>query len=125
MIRLARRALVVVLLPAAVGTASAEAAWALWKGSVVSERGEAPDWRRVAAFNSEAECRASALREARFLYDGESRRRDSRSRGLEIAGSVVDIPIEFDMMTVSFECYPDTIDPRGPKGKDSDPSHRP
>jgi len=118
MIRLARRALVVVLLlPAAVATASAESAWVLWEGSMVSERGQVPDWRRVAAFKSEAECRASALREARFLYDMESRRRDAPApeRGLEITGSVVDIPIEFDVMTVSFECYSDTVDPRGPK----------
>jgi hypothetical protein len=118
MMRLARRAsLAVVLLVASVGTASADDEWVLWESRVVSERGQVPTWRRVEAFNGAAECRASALREARFVYDRESRRRYAHAGGLELKGSEVQIPIEFDWLTVSFECYPGTMDPRGPRRK--------
>ena len=108
---------VLALILASVSTASAEGAWVLWEGRSVSERGQVPAWRRVDAFNGEAECRTSALRQARSLYDSESRERNARARGLELRGTRVEVPIEFDWMTVSFECYSDTFDPRGPKGR--------
>jgi hypothetical protein len=113
MMRLVRRTrLVIVLLLTSLGTASGESAWVLWELRSVSERGQVPAWRRVDAFNGEAECRASALRQARSLYDRESRQRDARARGLELRGTKVEVPIEFDLMTVFFECYSDTFDPR-------------
>ena len=91
-----RLALVVVLLLASPGTASAESAWVLWELRSVSERGQVPAWRRVDTFNREAECRASALRQARSLHDTESREPNARARGLELRGTKVEVPIEFD-----------------------------
>ena len=112
MTQVARRAsLVALLLLASVGTASGESAWVLWELRSVSERGQVPAWRRVDAFNGEAECRASALCQAKSLYDRESRERDARARGLELRDTKVEVPIEFDWMTVFFECYSETFDP--------------
>jgi hypothetical protein len=40
-----------------------------------------------------------------------------REGGLELRGTKAAVPIEFDWMTVLFECYSDTFDPCGPKTK--------
>ena len=89
----ARRAsLVVVMLLASVGTASAECAWVLWQ-----KIGSGPDtaWVTMAAYAAREECAARATKLTRAL--------DEPAQRLALANAVV--------------CLPDTIDPRGPKGK--------
>jgi hypothetical protein len=111
MMQLARRAsLVVVLLLASVGTASAEGTWVLW----VNDGGS---WNSLDAFSGESECRTSALRVAQSLYLRESGRRHTHPGTVELKGTEVHIPVDFDSWIISHECYPDTVDPRGPKTK--------
>jgi hypothetical protein len=111
MIHLARAAsLVAVLLLVAIGTASAAGTWVLW----VNDGGS---WNRLDHFSGESGCRTSALRVAQSLYLRESGRRHTHPGAVELKGTEVHIPVDFDSRIVSYECYPDTIDPRGPKAK--------
>ena len=88
--QLARRAsLVVVLLLASVGTASAECAWVLWNavGGGGVARGAALPWM---PFDSS--------RALKIVKQQEKEMRSFRA-------------------PTAWVCLPDTIDPRGPKGK--------
>jgi hypothetical protein len=93
--QLARRAslVVVVLLLASVGTASAECAWVLWSRDSLLSGDEA--WGIISAFSREdggkAECERSK-------EGGTMRTREGAS-------------------AVRFVCLPDTIDPRAPKAR--------
>ena len=80
----ARRAslVVVLLLLASVGTASAQGTWVLWDRIVALER-----WQILLAVPSYEECAADAVK-----------MKEKHPSGV-------------------FLCFPDTIDPRGPKGK--------
>jgi hypothetical protein len=95
MIQLTWRAslVVVLLLLASVGTASAECAWVLWSRDSLLSGDEA--WGIISAFSREdggkAECE-------RFKDGGTKRTREGAS-------------------ALRFLCLPDTIDPRGPKGR--------
>jgi hypothetical protein len=84
-----RVSLVVVLLLASLGTASAECAWVLWVASeaVCTSRGCSEDWHLIKAYTSERACEREAV-----------------TRRKAAAESV-------------FTCVPETIDPRGPKGR--------
>jgi hypothetical protein len=107
----ARRAwlVVVLLLLASVGTASAEGAWVLWEQSGSGNR-------RVDVFRAEPGCQQAALREARSTIA-----RLTIPRSLygepELKGTNVRVPIEFETLEFSYVCLPDTVDPRGPKDK--------
>jgi hypothetical protein len=83
--------LVVVLLLASLGTASAECAWVLWSRDSLLSGDEA--WGVISAFSREdggkAECERSK-------EGGTKRTREGAS-------------------AVRFVCLPDTVDPRGPK----------
>jgi hypothetical protein len=92
MMQFARSApLVVVLLLASLGTASAECAWVLWSRDSLLSGDEA--WGVISAFSREdggkAECERSK-------EGGTKRAREGAS-------------------AVRFVCLPDTVDPRGPK----------
>jgi hypothetical protein len=92
MMQFARSApLVVVLLLASLGTASAECAWVLWSRDSLLSGDEA--WGVISAFSREdggkAECERSK-------EGGTKRTREGAS-------------------AVRFVCLPDTVDPRGPK----------
>ena len=94
MMHLARRGfLVVMLLLASIGTASAECAWVLWSRDSLLSGDEA--WGLISAFSREdggkAECERSKEGGTRRTREGES--------------------------ALRFLCLPDTIDPRGPKGR--------
>jgi len=81
----------VLLLVASVATASGECAWVLWQKW-------GPVWFLEGATPSYEDCRAAARRE--------TERRQQ-------AGALVDR----DGNVRSWDCLPDTIDPRGPKTK--------
>jgi hypothetical protein len=97
MMQRARRAslVVVLLLLASVGTASAECAWVLWKVTVLSSGDEV--WGVLDAYPpaaGHAGCDQKA-------DDMNRRMKESPSRGI---------------MPTTLLCLPDTVDPRGPKG---------
>jgi len=105
-----------------VATASAESAWVLWKHSYevwidtnkASHRRDVA-WKKVNSTTAKSDCDDRRLREARSEYYELT----GQGVGATLAGSEVG----FDQSNTrykrgyhSFECYPDTVDPRGPKG---------
>jgi hypothetical protein len=119
--QLARRAsLVVMLVLATVGTASADQ-WVLWRQTTVSVF--APDGGRPdapALFSSHR--REWEIERVESTKDGcESRREAQEHLHRHDAGSRADGPVVRDgalvaLRSTTFQCIPDTIDPRGPKG---------
>jgi hypothetical protein len=97
MMQLARRvSLVVALLLASVGTASAECAWVLWQREI-SEKPDGVWVPRERLFKDVAECKALASK-ADHRYNPQTKTMEPIPGGHTI-------------------CLPDTIDPRGPKGR--------
>jgi hypothetical protein len=101
MTRLARCAslAVVLLLLASVSTASAECAWVVWRPFVTTAPapGGVASWAIEKSFNSMPPCEALA---AQLNEKVEWRRSETSNE-----------------MSARSLCLPDTIDPRGPKGK--------
>jgi hypothetical protein len=99
MMRLGRRASVLVafFLLASAATASAECAWILWAGGVKAS-GEAV-YAPIEGYPTRAECMKG--RTASSVDEVEQLKRDVAGAGMKLA----------------FTCLPDTVDPRGPKGK--------
>jgi hypothetical protein len=118
MMQLARRALlVVVLLLASVGTASAECAWVLWEQvssvSSVGERGSfETEYRIVEARGTEGACRAlvSQAAKGRAAQWGDRATLSNENSSVSVAG-------EKTAVSWDYRCLPDTVDPRGPKGR--------
>jgi hypothetical protein len=125
MVRLGRRAslLVALSLLASAATAHAESKWVLWKHSYeiwidtnkVSHRRDIA-WKKVSVTAAKSDCDNRRLREARAEYDALTGKRF----GATLTGSEVG----FDQSNTrykrgyrSFECYPDTVDPRGARAK--------
>ena len=101
MIQFTRRASLVVmlLLLASVGTASAECAWALWTY-------DGKTWQVKAPFETYKDCEAdiNGHREEWTRADAKPERLHWDKKAWRMQG-------------VDYPCWPDTIDPRGPKGK--------
>jgi len=86
-------------------SASAECAWVLWQTTiqieaVVKETGTHPQQ----AFSSKSEC------------DQEAQRQTSESVSVG-AKRISETRIRLGDISVGLTCLPDTVDPRGPKGK--------
>jgi hypothetical protein len=98
MMQRARRAslVVVLLLLTSVGTASAECAWVLWKVTVLSSGDEV--WGVLDAYPPAAG------------HAGCDQKADDMNRGMKESPSR-------GLMPTTLLCLPDTIDPRGPKGR--------
>ncbi len=123
--RLPRRAplpLLALCLFTTAATARAEAAWVLWKHSyeVWIDRKENHrrdvGWKKVNATAAKSECDDRRVREARAEYDTLT----GKGVGATLSGSEVGFDqknTRFKRGYRSFECYPDTVDPRGAKGK--------
>jgi hypothetical protein len=95
MIRLARRAslLVAFSLLTSAATADAECAWVVWAGAERNPRpiiGDPIEWTPVRGFDTKQACVKTAT---------------------EATGNPK------NKAWVEFRCLPDTVDPRGPKGK--------
>jgi hypothetical protein len=97
--RLARSAplLVALFLLTSAGTAYAECAWVLWAGGVKTS-GEAV-YVPIEGYSTKAECEKG--RSVSAVDEVEQLKRDVAGAGVKLA----------------FTCLPDTVDPRGPKGK--------
>jgi len=104
-------------------TVHATGAWVLWKHSYevwvdsnkVDHRRDVT-WKKVAATAAKSDCEDRSVNEARAEYDALA------GEGIRaiLAGSKVGFNqrnTRFTQGYRSFECYPDTVDPRGPKGK--------
>jgi len=98
MMQLARRAsLVVVVLLASVGTVSADCAWVLWTyiSSSSSDKTIEERWRPLSSYATQAGCQEDQQK--------------MRQRSSERAAPGIRL--------VTHQCFPDTVDPRGPKEK--------
>jgi len=121
----ARRAslLVAFYLLTSAATACAQGAWVLWEHSYevwvdTNKENHRRDgyWKKVTATAAKSDCDDRTVREARAEYYTLT----GRGVGATLTGSKVG----FDQSNTrykrgyhSFECFPDTVDPRGPKGK--------
>jgi hypothetical protein len=97
-------------------SASAECAWVLWQAASTSESPTVSEWERVQATETRDQCQ-QALREV--LYAHQAMASALEKRGVVKsgpAGVVVELP-NGRWTGKRYECWPDTVDPRGPKGK--------
>ena len=118
-----QRALTIALLclPAWVATASAECAWVLWEHRVTpSASGTAEAWLPQEATEKRADCdtrietliqRLVQPRASGALHNYE---RVGDSKGVTM---YLGRKEQGAYQTSDFRCLPDTVDPRGPKGK--------
>jgi hypothetical protein len=104
-------------------TAHAEGAWVLWKHSYEvwvdtnkdSHRRDVA-WKKVNATTAKSDCDERRVREARAEY--------YTLTGQGVRATLAGSQVGFDQRNTrykrgyrSFECWPGTVDPRGPKGK--------
>jgi hypothetical protein len=125
MMRLGRRAtlLAAFSLLTSAATAHAESKWVLWKHSYevwidtnkVRHRRHIA-WKKVSVTAAKSDCDDRRVREARAEYHALT--------GKRVGATLTGSEVGFDQTNTrytrgyrSFECLPDTVDPRGPKGK--------
>lgn len=118
MIRLARRASMPVAfyLLISAATASAECAWVLWEYSLSSVR-EA--WSPDFAAQSQNACQAKIVE---YIKNWRTHMRDKDLEESEVirvnpASLTYRLKATGSEVFVKYTCLPDTLDPRGPKGK--------
>mgnify|MGYP001595515769 FL=1 len=104
------KTLLVALLLLVVGTGAvaAERAWVLWLGTTAHAPGDG--WSVHSAFPTEAEC-TGGLASYTDSLKGEGNKTASAPWGVRSA------KWQRGEVSVYLRCLPDTIDPRGPKGK--------
>jgi hypothetical protein len=123
MMRLRRASVIIAVLASSAMTGSAEAAWVLWKHTYEVWVDKNKDsyrrdvtWKKVALIAAKADCNDRATREARAEYD--------TLTGKGVRATLSGSEVGFDRKNTrfrkgyqKFECWPDTVDPRGPKAK--------
>ena len=124
MTRLGRTSLLLALsLLICAATAYAEGAWVLWKHSYEvwvdsNKENHRRDgaWKKVKATTAKSDCDDRRMREARAEY--------YTLTGQGVRATLAGSQVGFDQKNTrykrgyrSFECWPDTVDPRGPKTK--------
>jgi len=99
-------------------SASAECAWVLWQRSDTyrgPEKFQLPrKWFMTSAYDSHSACDEAAHRSAESWYSL------SVMEGAKMTQLLTGVLREWPNIRVDvdfFECWPDTVDPRGPKGK--------
>ena len=136
MMQLARRVslVVVLLLLASVGTACAECAWLLLEGQVRKKTAlpladaESFVFKRHAAFPNFEECssygKAQAENAARLVTAMSEGKRSAKASGSGGVWEVEEVfttssgaKVDLGSVSRSFRCFPDTVDPRGPKAR--------
>ncbi len=114
MIRLARTAslLVAFSLLTSAATAYAECAWVLWSELTIAALPESGEWYVLTAYPTMQDCEAALAKE--YL----------RLKGEGWQAYYVQVRTVFAakgkgerITTTHYRCLPDTVDPRGPKGK--------
>ena len=109
-------------------SASAENVWVLWTQEVATEPGlvtaDKKAWRRIAAFDSKSACFADASGRAEELAYSTNKDRKIEVLRLGLGGDHLAVKSTFSgglfdgaRMWTYYRCLPDTVDPRGPKGK--------
>jgi hypothetical protein len=127
MIRATRSALLLVVFSVlTAAAASAECAWVLWNDEVRLDYGahaESRVWHTVAGAANKLECDARLRKEIERVTTPDSRPKDAL---LKVYGDAVQVlhfrsdpPTEkpVRVQTFRYVCLPDTVDPRGVKGK--------
>ena len=118
-----RASLVVLCLLVSVPTASAECAWVMWE-SGATRIGDGfsrlPGWSPETSVSTLSECRAeiaNRLRSWAAVAELGGKRHvllySESAQAFDKEGS----PTTPEYMFVQYKCLPDTVDPRGPKGK--------
>jgi hypothetical protein len=101
-------------------SAHAECGWVLWEKEVVNIGGNPTGWDRLDFCGTEAECRQKATNAASLRYATEYAhwpKRGTLPEPRRDDDTSVLVFLEFESRTFSYVCLPDTVDPRGPKGK--------
>ena len=112
----------------------AESLWVLWSQEVATESGLVTEdkkaWRRIAGFDSKSACFSDASTKAEDLagilrssYPGDNERKIEVQR-LGLGADHLAVKTSFSgglfdgaRMWTFYRCLPDTVEPRGPKGK--------
>jgi hypothetical protein len=120
MIRLMRRAspLVAFFLLTSAATASAECAWVLWQKQKYVATGPllmgsssfGPGWALLEGFSTDTQCR-TRIRQP-FEVKAKNDDVNWRNLGYRVPPVLGDVIVKIEEV-----CLPDTVDPRGPKGK--------
>jgi hypothetical protein len=115
-------------------SASAESVWVLWSQEVATEPGlvtaDREAWRRMAAFDNKSACFSDASTKAEELAgilrssDGTDKERKIEVQRLGLGADHLAVKSTFSgglfdgvRMWTFYKCLPDTVDPRGPKGR--------
>jgi len=100
-------------------SASAEGAWIAWERTTLADvPAVGSQWRPKASFESDSKCRAFSVALA-HAHAEEVRREhgyDTHMVG-DSAFQFRDPGVEGHLMMFVYECWPESFDPRGPKGK--------
>ncbi len=107
-------------------SASAECAWVLWTYSLVSPKGQVPtvfDWARLGALPTYPACNEAAALNARQFMGTLDRDTITKQMNPMAGGGFIVVHTFKNAVSgsgdaeVRYQCYPDTVDPREPKGK--------
>jgi hypothetical protein len=120
---LAALSLIVPLTASHVAAMLAESSWVLWEHAYEvfvdgnkNQQRRSVSWKRVTVVPARKECDDRRMREARTEFDLLT----GRGVGATLTGSEVGFNqrnTRFKRGYRSFECWPDTVDPKGAKGK--------
>ncbi len=105
--RFPRILLVLLCLIALATSASAECAWVLWDGQLPSAPGFDTTWIIAGTYPSANDCDAQLTRAVSFF----------RQHGYEVSPPQSGTAVYTGKTQGYLHCLPDTVDPRGPKGK--------
>jgi len=110
--------LIVALVLAAPSLSEAECAWVLWQGRSVNLA--EPQWQSLDGFPKWADCiqmkmaKHTNLADIKYSPYGNTTVVDMKDRVVMRSRSESG---KEEIVTIEFRCLPDTVDPRGPKGK--------
>ena len=114
--RPARRAslLVAFSLLTSTATAYAECAWVLWTRTLTEAVGD-PEWQSHGAYTDRGECADAAQQAAEDLAS--VLKKQPTYTDIQVARNGVMYNFRGRRLMFTQTCLPDTVDPRGPKGK--------